>query len=110
MVVLGTKTPPPNDELVKAREIAQTDFVIEYRGDRVRSVKNALAAAARRAKIQHVSPYIFRHSAAVWMAEARVPMEEIGQFLGHENIETTYRRYARYRPDFLREAAAALEV
>lgn len=56
-----------------------------------------------------MSPQFLRHTAAVWMAEAKPPMAEIAQYLGHEDDRITQRVYARYSPDYLRQAAAALE-
>ncbi|MGB8089483.1 MAG: tyrosine-type recombinase/integrase, partial [Pseudolabrys sp.] len=50
-----------------------------------------------------------RHSAAVHMAEAGISMEVIAQYLGHDDINVTRKKYARYSPTYLREAAAALE-
>jgi len=44
------------------------------------------------------------------MGEAGVSMSEISQYLGHTNTATTQRVYARYSPDYLRGAAAALEI
>lgn len=95
--------------LLGAQPGALTDFVIEWGGRPVRSVKKALAAAGRRARIGHVTPHMLRHSAAVHMAEEGVPMEEISQFLGHSNLNITRQVYARFSPDYLRKAAAALE-
>jgi hypothetical protein len=43
------------------------------------------------------------------MAEAGLSMEVIAQYLGHEDINVTRKKYARYSPTYLREAAAALE-
>lgn len=104
-------TVPINDRLlpvlVEAREFALTPFVIEQGGDRIRSIKKGIAAAAQRSGV-HCTPHMFRHSAAVWMAEARTPMEEIAQFLGHKNTMITTRVYARFHPDYLRRAAKAL--
>jgi hypothetical protein len=37
------------------------------------------------------SPHVFRHTAAVWMAEADVPMEQIAQYLGHTSTRVTFR-------------------
>ena len=34
-----------------------------------------------------VSPHLFRHSAAVHMAEAGIDMDTIAQYLGHEDVE-----------------------
>jgi integrase len=51
---------------------------------------------------------VLRHTAAVWMAEAGIPMAEIAQYLGHSDDRITSRVYARYGPDHLRKAAAAI--
>jgi integrase len=57
-----------------------------------------------------VTPHMLRHSAAVYMAEDGVSMDEIAQFLGHNDVATTRRVYARFSPNHLRDAAAALEL
>ena len=85
-----------------------TDYVIEYHGSPVASIMQGIRAAAVRSGIP-CHPHMFRHSAAVWMAEARVPMEEIAAFLGHRNVQITIRTYARYNPDYLRKAAVELD-
>lgn len=85
------------------------DHVIEYAGRPVGSIKKGFAAACRRAGLEGVSPHVLRHSAATWMAEAGISMDEIAQFLGHSDSRITARVYARYSPDYLRRAAAALE-
>lgn len=89
----------------RARETA---FVIEYAGRPIGSVKRAFAAACARAGLEEVTPHVLRHTAAAWMAEAGVPMDEIAQYLGHSDPRITYRVYARYSPSYLRRAAAAL--
>lgn len=109
----GRATVPINDWLLpalqEAREAALSPFVIEWAGGRVMSVKKALAAAARRAGVK-CSAHVLRHTAAVWMAEAGVPMSEIAQYLGHRDSRTTERVYARYSPDYLQGAAKALSL
>lgn len=85
-----------------------SDHVIEYGGKPVASVKKAIAAAARRAGVP-CSPHVFRHTAAVWMAQADVPMQKIAQFLGHTSMRITESVYARYSPRFMEEGAAALD-
>jgi integrase len=95
--------------LEEAKLRATCEYVVEWRGARVLSVKKALKAAARGVGIPHISPHILRHTAAVHMAEAGIAMEEIAQFLGHSNTNTTRRVYARYSPDYLKHAASALE-
>jgi len=95
--------------LQEARQGALTPWVIEWAGRPVKSVKRGLAQAAKRAGLEHVSPHMLRHSAAVHMAEDGVGMEEIAQMLGHSNVNVTRNVYARFSPDYLRRAASALE-
>lgn len=106
--------PPMNDmartALVAAREAAVSDYVIEYAGKKVGSVKRGFASACERAGLEDVSPHVLRHSAAVWMVEAGWPMSEVSQYLGHTSTSVTERVYARFSPDHLRGAASALEV
>ena len=96
--------------LREAREGAMSDYVVEWAGQPVKSLKRGIATAATTAKVKGISAHVFRHTAAVWMAEAGVPMEEISQYLGHSNVEITRRVYARYSPDHLRKAADALNL
>ena len=70
-------------------------------------IKKGIAAASVRSGVK-VHPHMFRHSAAVWMAEDRVPMSEIAAFLGHRDINVTTRVYARFHPEYLRKAAQSL--
>ena len=95
------------EELEAAKAGAESPFVIEYGGRRVASVKTAMNAAVRRSGVA-ATPHMFRHSAAVWMAEAGQPMPVIAQFLGHTDSRITERVYARFSPDFLAGAAEAL--
>lgn len=57
-----------------------------------------------------LSPYVLRHSAGVWMAQAGVDLAEIAEYMGHESLETTRKHYARFHPDHLRAAGKALEI
>jgi len=99
-----------NLALREAYHFANSPYVIEWAGRKVESISFGLKCVARRAGIKGVSPHVFRHTAAVWMAEAGVSMSEISQYLGHSNTAITERVYARYSPDYLRNAAAALEI
>lgn len=96
--------------LKQARAAAMTNYVIEWAGKRVRSIKRGISSAARAANVAAVTPHVFRHTAAVWMAEGGTPMSEIAQYLGHSNTSMTERVYARYSPQHLRGAASNLEL
>jgi integrase len=98
------------ETLREVRRCVRSNHVIQFRGVPVGSIKKAFKRAVTRANLpQDTSPHILRHSAAVHMAESGVPMEEIGQYLGHNDARTTYRIYARFSPSYLRRAAAVLE-
>jgi len=96
--------------LIHAKEGARTRYVIEWAGEKVASVKKAIRRAAIASKMPWVSPHVFRHSAAVMMAENRIPMSEIAQFLGHTNTKMVTTVYAKYSPEYLAQAADALEL
>lgn len=95
------------EALEEAQKGALTDHVIEYAGKPVANVKRAVASAAGRSGVP-CSPHVFRHTAAVWMAQADVPMQKIAQVLGHTSTRVTETTYARYSPRFMADAMAAL--
>jgi len=106
---------PINDTCLEhlrvAETIRRTDHIIEFRGRcGFKRIYKGVVEAARRAGIAGMSPYVLRHTAGVWMAKARVPMQDIAAYMGHKDIKTTMKHYAHYHPDFLREAAGALEI
>lgn len=109
----GRATVPLNDLALDALQEAYhgrtCDQVIEYNSSAVKSIKKGFCRTVERAGMRWVTPHILRHSAAVWMAEAGIPMSEISQYLGHKNTQTTERVYARYSPDYLRKAANVLQ-
>lgn len=109
----GRATVPVNQTaraaLAAAREATISEYVIEWGGRPVRSLKKSLATVSTRAGV-HVTPHMLRHSAAVWMAEAGVDDRKIADYLGHGNVQMVRRVYAKFRPDHLRDAAAALEL
>lgn len=102
---------PINDHLLgilkAARKKAKSLHVIEWRGERVRSIKKGFALAAKRAGLENVTPNTLRHTAATWMAQAGVDLWAVGGVLGHASPKTTA-RYAKHHPDYLRAAVAAL--
>jgi integrase len=106
-------TVPLNDQVLAALRLAyearQSAYVIERGAKKVANIKKAFQAASERSGV-HATPYTLRHTAAVWMAEASTPMAEIAQFMGHDDMATTQKHYARFSPSHLRGAANALVI
>lgn len=96
--------------LLEAREISETDYVIEYAGKKVKAVKRAFTTACRNANIEDFRIHDLRHTSAVHQAGDGVAMSKISQYLGHSNTAITEKVYARYQPEHLRESANALEL
>ncbi len=96
------------EALTEARKVATCDYVIEYGGEPVKSVKKAFKRAVERAGLTGVSPHTLRHTAATWMAQDGVAMREIAGYLGHTDSRTTERVYAHHHPDHLSNASASL--
>lgn len=96
------------EALEEARRAAMTDYVIEWAGGPVRSIKTGFNAAVKDAGLVGVSPHVLRHTAAVHLAAAGVPMSRIAQYLGHSSTAVTERVYARFAPDHLRKEADVL--
>jgi integrase len=97
------------DALKSAYEARTCEYVIEWGGGSVKSVKRGFAEACRKARLEDVTPHVLRHSAAVAMVEGGASIAEVAQVLGHTNPAVTYRVYARFTPDFLAKAMKALE-
>lgn len=95
--------------LVEARKAVLSNYVVEWSGGPVKSVKKGFKAAAIAAGMPDFSPRVLGHTAAVHMAEAGIAMKEIAQFLAHSDSRITASVYARYSPEHLRKAANALE-
>ena len=110
----GRAIVPMNDTartvLTEAKLKANSNAVVSWAGGPIRSVKTGLRLCASKAGLTGIGAHIFRHSAAVWMAEADISMSVIAQYLGHSNTAVTERVYARYSPGYLRGAAASLEL
>lgn len=95
--------------LQQAQAAALSDYVIEWAGGPVRSIRRGFESAVTAAGIEGVTQHTLRHTAAVHMAAAGVPMSRISQYLGHSNEAVTARVYARFAPDHLRDAADVLD-
>ena len=62
---------------------------------KVKAVQNEIAKILSRCNITcHVTPHIFRHTAASLALQRGMPLEQVQRFLGHSRIQTTL-RYAK---------------
>lgn len=95
--------------LLVAHKAALTDYVVEYNGGRINSIRKGFVSAVERSGIGHVTIHECRHTAAVTMLAAGVSMSKVSQALGHSNIATTERVYARYQPSHLQDAVDVLD-
>jgi integrase len=71
-------------------------------------IKKGLAAAARRAGLEHVHLHMLRHTYATLLLDLDVGLETIQAALGHKTLAIT-RRYAKTRPQKVVEAVARLD-
>lgn len=94
------------EALTEAYRARLSDYVVEYGGKPIGSVKKAIERLSARTGIAF-SPHVLRHTSAVWMAQDNVPMQMISQYLGHTSTRVTEAVYARYSPSFMRDASAA---
>lgn len=95
--------------LSAAREAALSEYVIEYAGGPIKSARNGITNAVERAGIGHVRIHDFRHTAAVHMLGAGIPIEKVAQVLGHSNTAITYKTYGRYLPEHMQDAVDVLD-
>jgi integrase len=101
-----------NDEALEALQDAykarQSEYVVERGAKQVGNIKKAFQAASERSGIR-VTPYTLRHTGAVWAAEAGASMDELAQFMGHDDSATTSTHYARYSPGHLMGVATKVQ-
>ena len=102
---------PINDELYEslktARELAQSDYVVEYHNKQVASVKTGFRRPCKDCGIV-ASPHVLRHTAATWLVMDGVPLAEVARLLGDSQM-TVEKVYGKHAPDFLRRAVNALK-
>lgn len=95
--------------LKTAKKLACGDYVMEFNGQRVRSVRTAFKAACRRAGLSAVTPHVLRHTAATWAVMEGVPIGQVARLLG-DSEKMVERVYGKHSPDYLKRAVASLRV
>lgn len=69
--------------------------------------KKSFHSAGMRAGIGHVHPHMLRHTFATRLRDKGVPLDRIKELLGHKSMQMVL-RYAKMRPEQLKEAIEAL--
>ena len=88
--------------LEQAHRDATSQFVVEWGGRRVASIRKGFAATAVAAGLDGIRPHDIRRSAARHLVEQGEPLNAIAQLLGHTNVATTYKVYAKFGPDYMK--------
>jgi integrase len=83
-------------------------YVVHRDGERLGNMKRAFNAACDAAGLSDVTPHTLRHTRATWLAQAGVPLDQIGGWLGHSDARTT-QLYAHHHPDFMEQARDAAD-
>jgi len=93
--------------LLQARK--DSPYVISKAGKRVRDFRSAWSHIMDKTGLD-ITPHILRHTVATQLAQKNVPMPQIARLLGHSSTAITERVYAKFSPDFCRQAVAHLNA
>jgi integrase len=101
---------PVCDFLLPWLESASSGPLVHWHGKPIASFKTAWRGIRRRAKLgQDVVAKTIRHTMATELRAAGVPEADIQGFLGHRAYGGKTEVYAKYRPEYLKEATAAID-
>jgi len=84
-------------------------YVIHHHRKRVRDFRAIWARLMLQTGLD-ITPHILRHTVATQLAQKNVPMPQISRLLGHRSTAITERVYAKYSPEFCRQAVSHLNV
>jgi integrase len=101
-------SPDLKQELIMARKFAESKWVIEYNGKRLKNVRTAFKNTVKAAGVDHCRIHDLRHTCATWMIMAGVPVDKVAKMLG-DRIEMIEKVYGHHSPEYLKEAANALD-
>ena len=83
--------------------------VIHHYGRRVRDLRGIWSRLMKETGLD-ITPHILRHTVATQLAQKNVPMPQISRLLGHRQTAITERVYAKFSPEFCRQAVIHLNV
>ena len=95
--------------LQTAHDAALSDYVVEYGGGPIKSIRKGFVSAVERSGIGHVRIHDIRHTACVTMLQAGHPMHLVAQIMGHSNTRMVEKTYGRYVPEYMSPAVDVLD-
>jgi integrase len=102
---------PVGDFLRPWLDAAPAGPLVAWHGKPIDSFKTAWRKLRKRAHLPaDVVPKTIRHTMATELRAADVPEAEIQGFLGHKAFSGRTEVYAKYRPDYLGQAARAIDA
>lgn len=116
--------------LMEARpsDAGPDDHVVLYNGQPIKAVKSALATVTKRARrvlkahavecgeelseaeLSGVTPYVFRHTGATWMAQRGIAMRDLAEYLGHKDERMARKHYWHHHPDYMQAGRDAADA
>ena len=106
-----TQVVPINASLMEnlklAQQFAAGEYVVEYNGKRVKSVRKAFDRALVRAGLKDVTIHDLRRTAASWALMAGASFDDIAALL-NDDVRIVQKHYAQFSPDHIRSVVDKL--
>ena len=94
--------------LLSAKAGSISEYVIEWNGRPIKSIKKAFKRTCERAGIEGVSPHTVRHTTGTLLRQG-VRLEKVSEWLGHSNLEITRQVYGKTTPEFFEDTVEFID-
>jgi len=85
-------------------------YVVNNNGRRVRDFRKTWEKILNEAELSDVTPHTLRHTVATQLVRDGVPLIEVAKLLGHRDSRITEQVYAKFAPDYLKNAIGKLSI
>jgi integrase len=103
-------TLPITDALLPWLEKAKGDYIVNWKGKPIKSIRRAFQLTRDRAGLSSdVIPYTVRHTMATELRSREVQHYELAGFLGHSSGKGSTDRYAKFASDYMGKARIAID-
>ncbi|MEX1662160.1 tyrosine-type recombinase/integrase [Thioclava sp. 15-R06ZXC-3] len=98
------------DRLIDAKGRSASEFVIEFGGKGIGSIKRAFRGAVKSAGLNpsEVTPHTLRHSVITWLMRDGQNVEDVAAFAGHKDSRMILKVYGHHHPDFQKSISGSL--